>query len=117
MAGRGRVLVHDEALQRALAPVAPTTVVRLPVDVDAWPTGAGRAELGALDAGRLGRRPDERVVLAFGSLRRDKGYPTAVAALAHLPPHVKLAVIGAPVHFGEHDRAWARARPASNGDW
>jgi len=80
--------LHDRAL-RLGAPPQRTRTVPYGVDVEAFAAAGGGSEMRA----RLGVRPDELLVLAFGRLVEKKGFRYLVEAAARVPG-VRLVIAG-----------------------
>jgi UDP-glucose:(heptosyl)LPS alpha-1,3-glucosyltransferase len=70
---------------------------------------AGRGEMRA----RLGLDDSHFAFLLVGSGYRRKGVPTAIRALARLPSHVRLVVVGRETHMGRYRMLAARAGVAA----
>ena len=92
---RGRLWPRTHGLSPALIPIGNNIAVAPPPGYD---RAAWRAHLGATD--------DMVLVAYFGLISHTKGLDVLLGALAHLPPHVHLLVVGGAASAPE-DRAYA----------
>lgn len=92
-AGAGAVIVHTEAARaRVAAAAAPPRLAVLPAGVPEVGPAPAEGEVAAFRE-RFGLT-GARVLTVFGYLTPDKGYDTALEALAALPAPVKLLIAG-----------------------
>lgn len=110
LAGGMRLMIHSPDLARALRQKTGSNrvdYVPYPVEVppleDAKTAGQRLRE-------RLGLSATDKLLLAFGTVRHDKGVDLAIEALGALPDAYHLLIAGPPVHFQEADIARFAAR-------
>ena len=111
--GRGvRLMVHSAELAQTLRRLTGSQHVDyVPYPVEVPPLGDVRLP-GLQLRERLGLAPSDKLLLAFGTVRHDKGVDLAIEALGALPGQYHLLVAGPPATFGAEDIARFAAQHA-----